>query len=118
MGTHIREAEDERGDLIEILYFCSRGCALDSTERPQLAEFGEPAGAPCAESEPGVEQDVWCAGCGVLMASPDKEPPVVVNLIDREIGEDGVAIPQPYRGRPETVGLGFKLEEESGCKSS
>lgn len=103
----IREAQDERGDLIDILYCCSASCARDTEERPQLAEFGPAANSPCAESEAAADSDVYCAGCGVLMASPDKETPVVVNLIEREIGEDGIAIPNlQRRGRPETVGLG------------
>lgn len=84
MSTHIREIEDADGDLIDICYFCSRGCYLDSFAADRIGDAATEGGAsPCAASEPGAEVDVHCAECGVLMASPDKEAPVVVNLIDR-----------------------------------
>ena len=84
MSTHIREVEDSDGDLLEIYYFCSRDCYLDSFAADRIGDDATVGGAsPCAASEPGEEANVYCAECGVLMASPDEETPVVVNLIDR-----------------------------------
>lgn len=84
MGEHIREREDSRGDLVEVLYFCSQGCWRDSFAQDRIGDTATVGGAsPCASSDPGSEQDVYCVECGVLMASPDKEIPVVVNLIAR-----------------------------------
>ena len=84
-GTHVRYQQDNNGDLVDVFYFCSRGCWDDSFREERLgldtASIG--GAAPCAASEPGAEIDVYCAECGVLMASPDKETPVVVNLIAR-----------------------------------
>jgi hypothetical protein len=85
MGTYIREVEDEtNGDLLDVYYFCSVGCYQDSFDTSRIGDKATEGGAwPCAESEPGEEVDVYCAECGVLMASPDKPIPVVVNLIER-----------------------------------
>lgn len=84
MSTHIREVEDQDGDLLDIYYFCSKGCYLDSFAADRIGDEATVGGAsPCAASEPGQEMDVHCAECGALMASPDKQAPVVVNLIDR-----------------------------------
>lgn len=95
MSEHIRTFNDDHGNVVEISYFCSAGCYRDSFAADRMGEGGEGGAAPCASSEPGCEQDVYCAECGVLMASPDKEPPMVVNLIDRPpIGPFGEALPR------------------------
>lgn len=101
MGTHIRELHEGTGDLIDVFYFCSRGCWRDSFDvaRLGIADAREPTielrlagmcgglteggAAPCAASEAASDREVFCAECGVLMASPWRDTPVVVNLIER-----------------------------------
>lgn len=100
MGDHVRYIEDEHGQVEDVLYFCSAGCWADSfaEDRIGIVPHGtqphEAGASPCASSEPGAEADIYCAECGVLMASPDKEPPVVVNLIERPPIVGGVAEPR------------------------
>jgi hypothetical protein len=92
VGTYVRDVEEANGDLIDVLYFCSRGCWSDSFAEDRIGPAGGPedenlasegGASPCSENEAGEDIDVHCAECGVLMASPDKRPPTVVNLIER-----------------------------------
>lgn len=91
MATHLRDVVDDRGELVDVHYFCSAGCWSDSFAPDRIGPAcpGGAGGltvggaAPCAAAEPGECRDVHCAECGVLLASPDKDPPAVVNLIAR-----------------------------------
>ena len=90
MTLHVFDVEDAQGDLVDILYFCSEGCWRDATARGFIAPDGPgayPGGYP--DFEDGCA--VWCAECGVRLTGPDV--PIVVNLIGREYGPDGMAVP-------------------------
>lgn len=94
MSTHIRHIEDASGDLVDVLHFCSAGCYADAGARGLYSEENgdggaNPGGTPDAEDE----SYVYCAECGVRMNGPDT--PVVVNLLGREYGPDGRALPVP-----------------------
>ena len=79
--THIRQVSSGDGNLIDVYYFCSRGCWVDSFDvEPASAVVEEGGWSPGSESD--AEGDVYCDVCGVLMHSADGRPtPVVVNLI-------------------------------------
>jgi hypothetical protein len=83
MTQYIRDIEDEQGDLIDVLYFCSRGCWSDSFAADRIGTDATEGGAsPCAASEIASEREVFCAECGVLIDGPEGGE-TVVNLIDR-----------------------------------
>ena len=83
MDTYIREIEDANGDILDIYYFCSRGCWVDSFDIQRIGDRATEGGAyPCATDD--SPHDEYCSECGVLMHSEDgRETPLVVNLIDR-----------------------------------
>lgn len=101
--TYIRETQESNGDLTDIHYFCSYGCWRDSFADDRMGpatapEGGHPAycdaGSPDDDSFAGLtsggsydgsmpDYDVYCAECGVLMHSLERETPSVVNLITR-----------------------------------
>lgn len=85
--THLRERLAANGDTTEYFYFCSEGCWRDSfdAERlgPESDTFPRGGAAPGAAGEPGTVEEIHCAECGVLMASPYRLAPTVVNLAAR-----------------------------------
>ncbi len=100
MGTHVRHVNDSQGDVVDVLYFCSRGCWKDSLVRIPVGTVEEGDASPCAVPDAEVSDShvlndsfTYCAGCGVRLNGP--EAPVVVSLSGTEYDLEGIALPVP-----------------------
>jgi hypothetical protein len=80
-GMHLHYIEDESGDLVELVEFCSDACNRDHSGSAYQGWSG------CHESE----VTTYCANCGVVIAGQDacehQASIVVVNRFTSETGE-------------------------------
>jgi hypothetical protein len=85
MPTYIREVRDQRRELLDVFYFCSRGCWRDSFAEGRAGQarraLGRGGASPCAVTSRGVV--VHCAECGVPIGAAEEQAPTVVNLAKR-----------------------------------
>ena len=63
--AHIRHIEDDTGDLVDLVYFCSDSCNQNWHPNGIVVQGVEPYGGwyGCQE----IYQDEECAGCGEII---------------------------------------------------
>jgi len=69
--AHIREIQDDSGDLVDLVYFCSDSCNRNWHPSGIVADGVEPYGGWYGCQEVGY--DVECAGCSEVIEGYDSQ---------------------------------------------